>query len=86
MVELLVGSLKGFLVGCEALDTIGGGEDSGRTFGGESVINESDQEKHLNPAQSRDSFNGGNAVGNGSKGDTRGDVAGETKDLRDNVT
>ena len=42
--------------GDELFEALGVGERNGGTIGGESVINESNQEGHLDPAQSRDGF------------------------------
>ena len=86
MVELLVGGLKGFLFGGKALDTLRGGKGSGRALGGEGIVNIADQEDHLEPAQSGNGFNGSKTVGDGIEGDARGDLAGETNNLRDDVT
>ena len=86
VVELLVGGLKGLLVGLEGLDALGGGEGGRGALGGELVVNEADQEDHLEPAQGGDGLHGGEAVGDGVEGDARGDLAGEAEDLGEDVT
>jgi hypothetical protein len=45
------------------------------------VVNGTDQEDHLQPAESRHSLDGSNAVGDGLKGDARSNVSGEFKNF-----
>ena len=61
------------------------GEGAGGAVGGQLEVNIADEGDDLCPAQGRDGLNGGNAVGDGLEGDARGDLAGETEDLRGDV-
>lgn len=49
------------------------------------VVDGTDQEEHLHPTKGRHSLDGGNTVGDGLEGHTRGDLTRELEDLRHDV-
>lgn len=50
------------------------------------IVNRSDEEEHLHPAESWDRIDGGNTVGDIGKLEARGDFTRESEKLRDNVS
>ena len=50
------------------------------------VVNGTDEEEHLRPAEGRDSIDGGNTVWHIGEGEAWGDLTRETEHFRDDVT